>query len=65
MVSDVIHVRQQKLATQLNQLTEAQAQGILDHAQYPRKSGKNLQESLRDYILDAQTEPRAARICLL
>ena len=41
---------------------EVQAQGILDRAQYNRKPRKNAKESLRDYILDAQTEPNLERL---
>jgi hypothetical protein len=61
-VSEAIHTRQQRLASHLDQLTEAQAQGILDRAQYPRKSRKNARESLRDYIRDAQTESSLGRL---
>jgi hypothetical protein len=60
--SEAIHTRQQRLTSQLDLLTEVQAQGILDRAQYPRKSKKNAQESLRDYIVEAQTAPHLERL---
>jgi hypothetical protein len=62
VIPDAIQARRAKLANQLDQFSEAQAQNILDRTQYSRRSGKNAKESLRDYILDAQTEPNLERL---
>jgi hypothetical protein len=56
VVSPAIQSRRVTLASRLDRLTDDQTAQVLSRAQYDVKPGKNARESLRDYILSAQTD---------
>jgi hypothetical protein len=62
VVSDAIQARRKKLADRIDNLSDSQAKTILDHTGYTLKTGQTAKESLRDYVLDAQTEPLLERL---
>lgn len=61
-VPDEIEARRERLVPQWQGLTEPEAQRVMDLAGYSKKSGKNAQQSLQDFILDAQSEPQLTRL---
>jgi hypothetical protein len=62
VVPDAIQQRRAKLATRADGLTEPQAEKVLTTLNYDKKPGKTAQESLKDYIVDAQTDVLVGRL---
>lgn len=62
IVPEALQQRRVTLAARADQLTEAQAQQVLTTLQFDRKPGKNAQQSLKDYILDATAERVVERL---
>ena len=62
VVPEALQQRRAALAARADQLTEPQAQQVLTTLKLDTKAGKNAQQSLKDYILDATGEPFVERL---